>query len=69
MQSATAPPPALELSPDLTFVLHLDTHARPPRHAAGRIEHVTSGRIAHFTSLAELLAFLAEVVRDQVDPR
>jgi hypothetical protein len=54
----------LELSPDRAFVLHLDAHARPSERVVGRIEHVTSGKVAHVTSLRELVAFLAEVLGD-----
>jgi len=31
----------------------------------GRIEHITSGKVAHVTSLRELVAFLTDVLRDQ----
>jgi len=55
---------ARELSPERAFVLHLDARAQPPRRMLGRIEHVTSGRIAHITSLGGLVTFLAEVLRD-----
>jgi hypothetical protein len=57
-------PTALELSPQRAFVLHLDARAEPPRRMRGRIEHVTSGRIARITSLRGLVAFLAEVLGD-----
>jgi hypothetical protein len=56
----------LELPPDRAFVLHLDARAQPPRRVIGRVEHVTSGRVTHVTSLRELLAFLADVLRQQV---
>ncbi|HSP96518.1 MAG TPA: hypothetical protein VL049_04655 [Candidatus Dormibacteraeota bacterium] len=56
---------ALELPPDRAFVLHLDARAQPPRRVLGRVEHVTSGRVTHVTSLRELLAFLAEVLRQE----
>ena len=54
---------SLELSPDRAFVLHLDIRARPPRHMMGRIEHITSGQVAHVTSLHALVAFMAQVLR------
>ena len=54
---------ALELPPERAFVLHLDVRARPPRRMVGRVEHVTSGRATHVASLHELLAFLADVLR------
>jgi len=63
-QRPPAPPATLELSPDRAFVLHLDVHAQPPSRVAGRVEHVASGRVAHVTSLGELLVFLAEVLRN-----
>jgi hypothetical protein len=62
----TAPGRALELPPDRAFVLHLDARAQPPRRVIGRVEHVTSGRVTHVTSLRELLAFLADVLRQPV---
>jgi hypothetical protein len=65
-QRRTTPGLALELPSDRAFVLHLDALAQPPRRVIGRIEHVTSGRVAHVTSLRELLAFLADVLRRQV---
>jgi hypothetical protein len=55
----------LELPPDRAFVLHLDAHAQPSERVVGRIEHVTSGKVAHVTSLRELVAFLTDVLRDQ----
>jgi hypothetical protein len=61
----TGSAPRLELSTDRAFVLHLDVRAQPPRRLLGRIEHVTSGQVAHVSSLRELLAFIAKVLRDQ----
>jgi hypothetical protein len=52
----------LELPPDRAFVLHLDARARPPDRLLGRVEHVTSGKVAHVASLRELVTFLAEVL-------
>src|SRR5262249_27997311 len=60
-----ANPGGLELRPDHAFVLHLDLPARLPRRVVGRAEHVTSGRVAHVTSLSQLIAFMAKVLRDQ----
>lgn len=54
---------ARELPPERAFVLHLDARAQLPRRLVGRVEHVTSGRVAHVVSLRELLAFFAEVLR------
>lgn len=55
----------LELPPDRAFVLHLDVRAVPPRRVIGRVEHVTSGRVTHVASLHELMAFLADILREQ----
>ena len=63
-QRATAERAAIELRADRAFVLHLDARARPPRRVAGRVEHIASGRVAHVTSLRELLAFLAQALRN-----
>ncbi|HKF98229.1 MAG TPA: hypothetical protein VKB20_08235 [Steroidobacteraceae bacterium] len=62
----SANPEGLELRPDHAFVLHLDLRARLPRRVVGRAEHVTSGRVAHVTSLSQLIAFMAKVLRDHV---
>jgi hypothetical protein len=56
----------LELPPDRAFVLHLDLRAQLPRRVIGRVEHVTSGQVAHVTGLRELMAFMATVLRNQV---
>jgi len=55
----------LELPPDRAFVLHLDARTRPSQRLVGRIEHVTSGKVAHVASLRELVAFLTDVLRDR----
>jgi len=55
-------PSGVELPPDRAFVLQLDSRTRPPRRMAGRAEHITSGRVEHFGSLAELVAFLTNVL-------
>jgi hypothetical protein len=34
-------------------------------HLEGRVEHVVSGQATHFASLADLLAFMAHVLRQQ----
>jgi len=61
---STAKPVTLELPPDRAFVLHLDARAQPPRRVIGRVEHVTSGQVAHITSLRQLVAFLAATLRN-----
>jgi len=58
---------ALRLSPQRAFVLHLDARAQPPRRMLGRIEHVTSGRIARISSLSGLTTFLRDVLRDAAE--
>jgi len=64
-QRPTPKPTTLELSPDRAFVVHLDTRALPPRHVVGRVEHITSGRVARFASLRELATFLAKALHTQ----
>jgi hypothetical protein len=59
---AAKPSPG-DLPPDRAFVLHLDASAQPPYRMAGRVEHVTSGQVAHVASLQELVTFLATVLR------
>jgi hypothetical protein len=63
-QRTVSNPAPLELSPNRAFVLHLDARARPPDRVIGRVEHITSGKVAHVTSLRELVTFLAEVLGD-----
>jgi hypothetical protein len=63
---ATAKEVQLELHPDRAFVLQLDVRAHLPRRMVGRVEHITSGRVAHVTSLSQLMAFMATVLRDHV---
>jgi hypothetical protein len=59
-----AKPTPRDLPPDRAFVLHIDARVQlPRRRIAGRVEHVTSGRVAHFASLQELVTFLATVLR------
>jgi len=65
-QRPIAKPPVLELPPERAFVVHLDVRAQPPRRVVGRVEHVTSGQVAHVTCLRELVAFVAKVLRNQV---
>jgi len=63
-----SPTTGLRLSPERAFVLHLDARAEPPRRLLGRIEHVTSGRVARITSLRALVGFLTDLLGD-VDVR
>ncbi len=53
---------SMRLPSDRAFVLHLDAGARPPQLTVGRVEHILSGRVGHFGSLEELIAFLAGVL-------
>lgn len=55
--------------PEGAFVVQFKTD-RPtaPDSLAGRVEHVVSGQAAHFTSPAELLTFLSEILRSQANP-
>src|SRR5262249_30275394 len=64
--SLTASRLILELPPDRAFVVHLDASARPPHQLLGRVEHITSGRVAHVASLHELVEFLAQMLRERV---
>jgi hypothetical protein len=50
------------LPPDRAFVVHFQTTARPRRRFEGRVEHLSSGRTAHFASRAALLAFFAALL-------
>lgn len=50
------------------FVVHLRPGALPEEgQIAGRVEHVASGRSAHFDSLPELLGFLGRVLKSLGD--
>ena len=53
------------LSPHYAFVVQwaTDTHIDAGR-MHGRVEHVVSRQATHFTSLDELLAFMARVLRE-----
>jgi hypothetical protein len=58
---------APRLPANRAFLVHLDERASPPGSVSGRVEHVTSGAVAHVGSLAELLAFVGAVLHD-TDP-
>jgi len=48
---------------DAAFVVHLvEAAGDSGGHATGRVEHVTTGRAAHFTSADDLLRFMREVL-------
>ena len=51
------------LSPQWAFVVQFRAETAVERwHVAGRVEHVVSGRAAHFHSLEELFTFMARVL-------
>ena len=57
------PEPPLPLPTNRAFVVQL--RAQPPGAPLcwdGRVEHVVSGQMEHFHSLAELLAFICRVL-------
>jgi hypothetical protein len=50
------------LPAERAFVVWLRADCQPAEHdVRGRVEHVRSGDLVHFDSLAELLAFLARL--------
>jgi hypothetical protein len=51
------------LSVHRAFVVHFRTDSDVTHgHVAGRVEHVASRQAAHFSSLEELLAFMARIL-------
>ena len=63
--TATFPPDA-PLSPHWAFVVQVrEGTALTPEGLHGRVEHIVSGQAALFTSLAELWAFMAQVLAGQ----
>jgi hypothetical protein len=50
------------LSVHRAFVVHFGTGGGPRRRFHGRVEHLSSGRTAHFSSLVRLLGFVATVL-------
>jgi hypothetical protein len=51
------------LSVHRAFVVHFRTDSDVTHgHVAGRVEHVTSRQAAYFSSLEELLAFMARIL-------
>ncbi len=50
------------LSAERAFVVWLRADCRPDEHdVRGRVEHVRSGELVHFESVAELSVFLARL--------
>ena len=54
--------PSSGLSVHRAFVVHFATTEGPRRRFHGRVEHLSSGRTAHFSSLARLLGFVTAVL-------
>src|SRR5262245_28978879 len=52
------------LSVHRAFVVHLGAGGPGRRRLHGRVEHLSSGRTAHFASLKDLLAFFAAVLEE-----
>lgn len=51
------------LSPQWAFVVQFRAVPGGPAYAAGRVEHLMSGRTSHFQSLEELTTYLAGELR------
>jgi hypothetical protein len=66
-QTRTTPPAPITidapLSPQWAFVVQFRAVPGGPAYAAGRVEHVMSGRTSHFQSLEELTAYLTAALR------
>jgi hypothetical protein len=64
------PPTRRELPPGKAFViqLHAGSGARS-QPVSGRVEHIASGRIAHFHSVDELLEFIADALGSAAEAR
>jgi hypothetical protein len=66
-QERTGPPSSVTLdvplSPQWAFVVQFRAVPGGPAYAAGRVEHLVSGRTSHFQSLEELSAYLTAELR------
>ena len=51
------------LSPHWAFVVQFRALPGGPAYAAGRVEHLVSGRTSHFQSLEELTGYLTAELR------
>jgi hypothetical protein len=51
------------LSPQWAFLVQFRAVPGGPAYAAGRVEHLVSGRTSHFQSLEELSAYLTAELR------
>jgi hypothetical protein len=57
------PTPDAPLSPHWAFVVQLlEGTALRPEALHGRVEHIMSGQATHFSSVEDLLAFMARVL-------
>jgi len=68
MASETAHYEARTLPAHRAFVVHFGGAGRRRRRFAGRVEHLASGRSAHFASLRALLAFFTELLDPSGEP-
>jgi hypothetical protein len=60
-----APPVEAPLSPRLAFVVQFRTDSGgATKSYTGRVEHMTSGRVMHFHSRAELWTFFTRILAD-----
>jgi len=51
------------------FVVQIHADAQPEQNDfKGRVEHLVSGQATHFESLAELLAFIVQVLTEPQQP-
>src|SRR5262245_65995961 len=55
--------PDVPLSPQWAFIVQFRAVPGGPAYAAGRVEHLVSGRTSHFQSLAELTTYLTAELR------
>jgi hypothetical protein len=66
-QKLISPPSSVTLdvplSPQWAFVVQFRAVPGGPAYAAGRVEHLVSGRTSHFQSLEELSAYLTAQLR------
>ncbi|NOT55199.1 MAG: hypothetical protein HOP18_11375 [Deltaproteobacteria bacterium] len=59
-------PEKLSLPADRAFVVQLHAEAKIEHgQVHGRVEHIVSYQATRFTTLAELLAFMARVLKEQ----
>ncbi len=66
--ASSLPPSARPLSTHWAFVVQLrEGTLLTPRDIQGRAEHITSGQATDFTSLVELLSFMAKVLTTPAD--